>query len=178
LPSLDGVGVCRKIRAKNITTPVIMLTAKTEEIDKVLGLETGADDYITKPFSIREFQARIKAVMRRAMPPELENAAGNKILEFEGLKVDLEKRAVYKNDVEIQMTNKEFDLLQVMASHPGKSFSRQNLLNLVWGYDFEGLEHTVNSHINRLRSKIEEDLAKPNYIQTSWGYGYRFNENI
>ena len=178
IPTMDGVELCRAIRAKNILTPVIMITAKTEEIDKVLGLETGADDYITKPFSVRELQARIKSLMRRVNAPNALGSTEKKQLSFDGLKIDLEKRVVYKDDQEVILTNKEFDLLQVLASKPGKSFNRQSLLQLVWGYEFEGLEHTVNSHINRIRSKIEDDMGKPTYIQTSWGYGYRFNENI
>ncbi len=178
IPSMDGVELCRAIRAKNILTPVIMITARTEEIDKVLGLETGADDYVTKPFSVRELQARVKSLMRRINAPNASTRKEKKQLSFEGLKIDLDKRMVYKENQEVVLTNKEFDLLQVLASKPGKSFNRQSLLQLVWGYDFEGLEHTVNSHINRIRSKIEDDMGNPTYIQTSWGYGYRFNENI
>jgi len=178
IPSMDGVELCRAIRAKNIPTPVIMITARTEEIDKVLGLETGADDYITKPFSVRELQARVKAVMRRFDKHQVGGAEEKKQLNFDRLVIDVEKRTLYKDDQEIILTNKEFDLLQVLASKPGKSFNRQSLLHLVWGYDFEGLEHTVNSHINRIRSKIEDDMGNPIYIQTSWGYGYRFNENL
>ncbi len=178
LPSMDGLELCRAIRAKNIPTPIIMITARTEEIDKVLGLETGADDYITKPFSVREMQARVKAVMRRFDKNVSGVGEEKKKLNFDRLVIDIEKRAIYKDDQEIILTNKEFDLLQVLASKPGKSFNRQSLLHLVWGYDFEGLEHTVNSHINRIRSKIEDDMGKPVYIQTTWGYGYRFNENL
>ena len=178
IPSMDGVELCRAIRAKNIVTPIIMITARTEEIDKVLGLETGADDYITKPFSVREMQARVKAVMRRFDKNVRGISEEKKQLNFDRLTIDIEKRTLYKDGQEIILTNKEFDLLQVLASKPGKSFNRQSLLHLVWGYDFEGLEHTVNSHINRIRSKIEDDMGKPLYIQTSWGYGYRFNENL
>ncbi len=177
LPEMDGIDICREVRAKNKEVPIIMITAKTEEIDKVLGLETGADDYITKPFSIRELQARIKAVTRRSNQKQTSGKNTNEgVLSFEGLKVDTELRAVFKNEERLHLTTKEFDLLSLLAQNPGKSFSRQQLLNLVWQYDFEGFEHTVNSHINRLRAKIEEDMADPQYILTTWGYGYRFNE--
>lgn len=177
LPGMDGIDVCREIRSMNKSVPIIMLTAKTEEIDKVLGLETGADDYITKPFSIRELQARIKAVLRRSKKTEKpEEGKANKVLDFGDLKVDVDKRAVWKNDERLHLTTKEFDLLALLAQNPGKSFSRQQLLKLVWEYDFAGFEHTVNSHINRLRSKIEKNMADPKYILTTWGFGYRFNE--
>lgn len=177
LPGMDGIDVCREIRSTNKTVPIIMLTAKTEEIDKVVGLETGADDYITKPFSIRELQARIKAVMRRSKTSDLgETDIENKILDFGILKIDVDKRAVWKNDERLHLTTKEFDLLALLAQNPGKSFSRQQLLKLVWEYDFVGFEHTVNSHINRLRAKIEQDMADPSFILTTWGFGYRFNE--
>lgn len=178
LPNMDGMDVCRNLRAKNISTPVIMLTAKSEEIDKVLGLETGADDYITKPFSIRELQARVKAVMRRSGSHEQRASDENTIFEAGDLEIDFDKRTVLKKGQRVDLTTKEFDLLSLLASKPGKSFRRKELLNLVWGYDFVGFEHTVNSHINRLRAKIEPDMSKPTYILTTWGYGYRFNESI
>ncbi len=179
LPGMDGIDVCREIRSQNKSVPIIMLTAKTEEIDKVVGLETGADDYITKPFSIRELQARIKAVMRRSKKDPQASAVGDsRILDFGALKVDVDKRAVWKNEERLHLTTKEFDLLTLLAQSPGKSFSRQQLLKLVWEYDFAGFEHTVNSHINRLRAKIENDMADPQYILTTWGFGYRFSEKI
>ena len=177
LPSMDGVDICREIRAKNKNVPIIMLTAKTEEIDKVVGLETGADDYITKPFSIRELQARVKAVLRRSSKKVSKVSGGElAILDFETIQIDIDKRAVQKDGKRLHLTTKEFDLLALLAQNPGKSFSRQQLLNLVWEYDFEGFQHTVNSHINRLRAKIEEDMADPKFILTTWGFGYRFNE--
>ena len=176
LPFMDGLELCKTIRSKNIQTPVIMLTAKSEEIDKVLGLETGADDYITKPFSVRELQARVKAIMRRSKHNQ-SYSGQHQILKAGDLEIDFEKRNVKMNQERIELTPKEFDLLSLLASKPGKSFNRKELLNLVWGYDFIGFEHTVNSHINRLRSKIEPDMAAPQYILTTWGYGYRFNEN-
>lgn len=178
LPSMDGVEICRKIRAFDGDTPIIMITSKSEEIDRVLGLETGADDYIVKPFSVRELQARVKAVMRRSRRSNDAHGQEGASLSFELLNIDTDRRIVTKHDKRVEMTPKEFDLLALLASNPGKSFNRQSILNLVWGYEFEGFEHTVNSHINRLRAKIEDDMAKPKYIITTWGYGYRFNENI
>lgn len=176
LPSLDGLEVCRKLRAEKITTPILMLTAKAEEIDKVLGLETGADDYLTKPFSIREFIARVKAIFRRAEihKSASENPENEKVLEYENLSIDVSKRKIMIDSKRVDLTPKEFDLLALMAKTPGKSYSRERLLSIVWGYEFEGYEHTVNSHINRLRSKIEKDLSNPKFILTTWGVGYRF----
>ncbi|MGS0528229.1 response regulator [Zobellia nedashkovskayae] len=176
LPSMDGVEICKKLRAEK-NTPVIMLTAKSEEIDRVLGLEIGADDYITKPFSIRELLARIKAVMRRtdAQQVKAENTA---TIACEGLFIDIDKRKVLLNDTKIELSPKEFELLVLMASNPGRNYSRTELLNMIWGYNFEGYEHTVNSHINRLRAKIESDMANPTFILTTWGVGYKFNEDI
>ena len=176
LPSLDGVEVCRRLRATK-NTPVIMLTAKSEEIDRGLGLEIGADDYMTKPFSIRELLARIKAVLRRT------NDTGKKqedtsIISAEGLTIDIDKRKVVVDDYKIELSPKEFELLVLMASNPGRNYTRTELLNMIWGYNFEGYEHTVNSHINRLRAKIESDMANPTYILTTWGVGYKFNEEI
>jgi len=176
LPVMDGVEVCRKIRAKK-GTPIIMLTAKSEEIDRVLGLEIGADDYITKPFSIRELLARIKAVLRRTSAPA-QSKQTNSALNFEGLQIDIEKRKITVNGQRIELSPKEFELLVLMASNPGRNYSRSELLNMIWGYNFEGYEHTVNSHINRLRAKIESDMANPTYILTTWGVGYKFNEDI
>ena len=178
MPGMDGIEVCQKVRAQK-TTPIIMLTAKTEEIDRVLGLEMGADDYITKPFSIRELQARVKAVFRRTqmIKESLEQPVGSQ-LNFEGLSVNVETRKVLRDEERIELSPKEFELLVLMASNPGKSYSRSDLLKIVWGYDFDGYEHTVNSHINRLRAKIEPDMANPTYILTTWGVGYRFNEEV
>ncbi|WP_405396856.1 response regulator [Maribacter sp. Asnod2-G09] len=176
LPGLDGVEICRKLRATK-NTPVIMLTAKSEEIDRVLGLEIGADDYMTKPFSIRELLARIKAVLRRSNKVELKQPDTSIIL-AEGLSIDIDKRKVVLGDYKIELSPKEFELLVLMASNPGRNYTRTELLNIIWGYNFEGYEHTVNSHINRLRAKIESDMANPNYILTTWGVGYKFNEEI
>lgn len=177
LPTIDGIEICKKVRAAKVNTPIIMITSKSEEIDRVIGLETGADDYIVKPFSIREFQARVKAVLRRSLSDST-NANSSDKFEYDKLMIDIEKRICTKNQMRIDLAPKEFDLLALLASNPGKSFNRQSILNLVWGYEFEGFQHTVNSHINRIRAKIEDDMAKPNYIITTWGYGYRFNEDI
>ena len=179
LPEKDGMEICREVRAKNTSVPILMLTAKSEEIDKVLGLEMGADDYLTKPFSIREFIARVKAIFRR-MEVLNNNAqqAGMSVLRFGDLGVDIDKRKVTLNEKRVDLSPKEFELLSLLASNPGKSYDRAKILNLVWGYDFEGYEHTVNSHINRLRAKIEPDIQQPTYILTTWGVGYRFNEEL
>lgn len=178
LPGMDGMEVCRQLRAQRKTTPILMLTAKSEEIDKVLGLETGADDYLTKPFSVREFIARVKAIFRRTrLMEEQLSAPSSGVLRFGNLELDTEKRKVSVSNQRVDLTPKEFELLHLLAAHPGRSYSRSQILNLVWGYDFNGYEHTVNSHINRLRAKIEPDISQPTYILTSWGVGYRFNEN-
>ena len=178
LPSMDGVEICKKLRASK-NTPVIMLTAKSEEIDRVLGLEIGADDYITKPFSIRELLARVKAVMRRtALKPLGKEKDATASIAAEGLFIDIEKRKVLLRKQKVELSPKEFELLVLMASNPGRNYSRTELLNIIWGYNFDGYEHTVNSHINRLRAKIESDMANPNYILTTWGVGYKFNEDI
>ncbi len=175
LPIMDGVEICKKIRAKQCT-PIIMLSARIEEIDRVLGLELGADDYITKPFSIREFIARVKAIFRR-IEFNKENQEKSKI-EIKGLVIDVHKRKVTINNTNINLSPKEFDLLTLMASNPGVNYSREHLLRTIWGYNYTGYEHTVNSHINRLRIKIEPDVANPTYIITRWGVGYAFNEDL
>jgi DNA-binding response OmpR family regulator len=180
LPELNGMEVCRKIRQTDRHTPILMLTARSEEIDKVMGLETGADDYLTKPFSIREFIARVKVIFRRREDNEQDATpvSSSSIINFGPLKIDIDKRKVTLDDIRIELSPKEFDLISLLASNPGKSYSRKSLLNLVWGYDFEGYEHTVNSHINRLRGKIEDDVSNPVFILTTWGVGYRFNEDL
>ena len=178
LPKMDGLDVCKKIRQKEILTPILMLTSKSEEFDKVLGLELGADDYLTKPFSIRELVARVKAIFRRlemAQHPAQEQGESVE-LEFGNQKINLEKRKVTLDNKQIELTAKEFDLLALFAQKPGRTFTRTDLLDTIWGYQFAGYEHTVNSHINRLRSKIEDDPTHPLYIQTVWGVGYRFAE--
>ncbi|WP_338410044.1 response regulator transcription factor, partial [uncultured Flavobacterium sp.] len=178
LPDIDGVEICKRIRAEKNFTPIMMLTARSEVIDKIIGLETGADDYLIKPFSIREFIARVKALIRRSEIGINEDKVKNEILKCDELTIDSQKRKVMINDTKVELTPKEFDLLYLFMSNPGKNYSRDNLLNLVWGYEFSGYEHTVNSHINRLRTKIEADLGKPKYILTTWGIGYRFTDEI
>jgi len=175
LPRMDGFDVCKEIRSSNKQVPILMLTAKSEEVDKVLGLEIGADDYMTKPFSIRELLARVKAILRRAKTSTDQKQPNSK-LHYKDLTVDLNKRRVILNDELIELTSKEYDLLVLFFSNPGKAYSREELLNIVWGYSYEGYSHTVNSHINRLRSKIEEDPSEPVYIKTVWGVGYRFSD--
>jgi DNA-binding response OmpR family regulator len=177
LPGLDGLEVCRRLRAASVNTPILMLTAKTTELDRVLGLELGADDYLTKPFSIMELLARVKAIIRRS---SLSNTtapdSSTETISINGIDIDPECRTVSIGDNPVELTAREFDLLLHFASHPGKVFSREQLLNQVWGYGHEGYEHTVNSHINRLRKKIEQDPADARYILTVWGVGYKFSE--
>ena len=177
LPGLDGLEVCRRLRGASKHTPVLMLTARTTELDRVLGLELGADDYLTKPFSIMELLARVKAIIRRAGLADTQRPDnGSDIIRINGLLIDPARRAVSVDDTAIDLTAREFDLLYYFASHPGQVFSRQQLLNRVWGYGHDGYEHTVNSHINRLRKKIERDPANARYILTVWGIGYKFTE--
>lgn len=180
LPGMDGLEICRSLRAQQSSSFILMLTARSEELDKVLGLEMGADDYLTKPFSIREFIARVKALFRREKSGKHENkkAAINLQLKFDNLLMDLELRKVILEGKKVDLSPKEYELLCLLASHPGRSYSRIQLLNIIWGYDFEGYEHTINTHINRLRSKIEPDMGNPKFILTTWGVGYRFNEEL
>jgi two-component system alkaline phosphatase synthesis response regulator PhoP len=178
LPGMDGLSVCKYIREKNPFIPILMLTAKSDEIDRVLGLEIGADDYMTKPFSVRELVARVKALLRR-VHTDMEVASGNKdrgIIEYNGFSLDFDKRKITLNGKVIDLTVKEFDLLALFIRHPGRTYSRNDLLKLIWSYQYQGYEHTVNSHINRLRSKIEDDPGHPRYLKTVWGVGYRFAE--
>jgi DNA-binding response OmpR family regulator len=178
LPKMDGLSVCKRIRSENEYLPILMLTSKSEELDKVLGLELGADDYITKPFSIREFIARIKAMFRRLEVDQEKIAQHSQpqILNFGDLVIDFEKRKVSLSGKVLELTTKEFDLLALFAKNPGRTYSRNDLLDQVWGYQFSGYDHTVNSHINRLRGKIEKDPSSPQFIKTVWGFGYRFVE--
>lgn len=176
LPGMDGFEICRKIRSKDSKTPILMLTAKAEEIDKIMGLEFGADDYLTKPFSIRELTARVKALLRRSQTSDDPQNAAQESIEFGDLYIYPNKRMISLGDEQLELTSKEFDLLLLFANNPGRAYSRQQLLDVVWGYQYNGYSHTVNSHINRLRSKIEKDPSNPKYIQTVWGIGYRFTE--
>ena len=176
LPGIDGMEICRAIRRTDNYTPVMMLTARSAELDRVLGLEIGADDYVTKPFSIRELVARVKALLRRvdSFAGRMTNDAPQS-LQLGDLEIDPATRAVRLDDRTVELTAREFDLLWHFASHPGRVFTRAQLLDSVWGYGHEGYEHTVNSHINRLRAKIERDPSRPQHILTVWGVGYRFS---
>ena len=177
LPGLDGLDICRRLRNKSDYTPILMLTSKSSELDRVLGLELGADDYVTKPFSIRELVARVKALFRRIDELKIpENMDKGTTLQAADLVIDTEKRTVLLKGRPVELTAKEFDLLFHFASHPGRVYTRAQLLDTVWGYGHDGYEHTVNSHINRLRSKIEENPAQPAYVLTVWGVGYKFME--
>lgn len=173
LPEVDGLEICRTVRGSNRQIPILMLTAKSSELDRVLGLELGADDYMTKPFSTLELVARVKALLRRARIAE-EHEITEKTISFRALKIDAGNRRVFINNDEVDLTPKEFDLLHYFAIHPGRVFSRMQLLDKVWGYSYEGYHHTVNSHINRLRTKIESNPQEPEYILTRWGVGYEF----
>jgi DNA-binding response OmpR family regulator len=171
LPKMTGFEVCQQIREFS-SMPIIMLTAKGDDMDKILGLEYGADDYITKPFNILEVKARIKAIMRRSSKKAADNQA--KVIKFEDLKIDCESRRVYVSNKEVNLTAKEFDLLELLIFNPNKVYSRENLLNIVWGYDYPGDVRTVDVHIRRLREKIEDNPSEPKYIHTKWGVGYFF----
>ena len=173
LPKLDGFQVCQQIREFS-DMPVVMLTAKSEDMDKILGLEYGADDYITKPFNILEVKARIKAIMRRTS--KRKEPAGGPVLIKGSLKIDCESRRVFIGEREINLTAKEFDVLELLAMNPNKVYSRENLLNLVWGYDYPGDARTVDVHIRRLREKIEMNPSEPKYVHTKWGVGYYFQD--
>ncbi len=173
LPLLNGFEVCQQIREFS-DVPIIMLTAKGDDMDKILGLEYGADDYITKPFNILEVKARIKAIMRRRVQKDKKET--QTVYTSGSLRIDIESRRGYINDVEVNLTAKEFDLLELLMLHPNKVYGREELLNTVWGYDYPGDVRTVDVHIRRLREKIEETPSNPTYIHTKWGVGYYFQK--
>ena len=172
LPKLNGLEVCQQIREFS-DVPIIMLTAKGEDMDKILGLEYGADDYITKPFNILEVKARIKAIMRRAGKKAEPKVSSNMLVKGD-MRIDCESRRVVIGSKEINLTAKEFDLLELLAMNPNKVYSRDNLLNIVWGYEYPGDARTVDVHIRRLREKIETNPSDPKYVYTKWGVGYYF----
>lgn len=172
LPSLSGFEVCQAVREFS-DVPIIMLTAKSDDMDKILGLEYGADDYITKPFNILEVKARIKAIIRRNHRTDVSREQDSMVV-FGALKVDLEGRRVIVHDKEVNLTAKEYDLLELLMNNPGKVYSRDNLLNIVWGYDYIGDARTVDVHVRRLREKIESVPGNPEFIHTKWGVGYYF----
>ncbi len=172
LPKLSGLEVCQQVREFS-DVPIVMLTAKGEDMDKIMGLEYGADDYITKPFNILEVKARIKAIMRRSSQKNTAEPSG-KVVEVGDLVLDCEGRRVSVNGKEVNLTTKEFDLLELLVFNPNKVYSRESLLNTVWGYEYPGDVRTVDVHIRRLREKIEENPSEPKYVHTKWGVGYYF----
>ena len=175
LPKMDGLAVCRELREKAPYIPILMLTAKDDVVDKVLGLEMGADDYITKPFSLRELEARIKSVLRRVRTSVGKNGAGDDAPITRGkLRIDPSKREVMVGERLVELTPKEFDLLRLVASNPGRVFPRKYLLEKIWDYSYEGYDRTIDSHINRLRAKIEDNPENPQMVLTVWGIGYKF----
>lgn len=173
LPKLDGLNACQQIREFS-SVPIIMLTAKGEDMDKIMGLEYGADDYMTKPFNILELKARIKAILRRTRSAGEEKNLHR--LDIDNLKLDFDSRRVFTGDKEVNLTAKEFDLLELLSTNPGKVYSREKLLDVVWGYDYPGDVRTVDVHVRRLREKIEPNPSEPKFIFTKWGVGYYFND--
>src|SRR5207249_10972799 len=177
LPKMDGLAVCKELREKNPQMPILMLTAKDDVVDKVLGLEMGADDYITKPFSLRELEARIKSVLRRTRTASSPDGVRDEAPIMRGkLRIDPAKREVTIGDRQVELTPKEFDLLKLFASNPGRVFPRKYLLEKIWDYSYEGYDRTIDSHINRLRAKVEENPENPQMVLTVWGIGYKFND--
>jgi DNA-binding response OmpR family regulator len=173
LPGLSGLDVCRELRAQGRRMPLLMLTARAAELDRVLGLELGADDYVTKPFSVLELRARVRALLRRAAPAAVPAEAPSR-LGCHGLDIDRLRRRAWLDGQELVLTPREFDLLWHFMGHPGRAFTRAELLEQVWGYGHDGYDHTVNSHINRLRSKLGDERSESRFIHTVWGVGYRF----
>jgi DNA-binding response OmpR family regulator len=177
LPKMDGLAVCKELREKISYLPILMLTAKDDVVDKVLGLEMGADDYITKPFSLRELEARIKTVLRRTRNTSGQDGFRNEAPIARGrLRIDTAKREVTVGDRQVELTPKEFDLLKLFASNPGRVFPRKYLLEKIWDYTYEGYDRTIDSHINRLRAKIEDNPENPQMVLTVWGIGYKFSD--
>ena len=175
LPGIDGLEICRRLRQDSSAVPILMLTSKSSELDRVVGLEVGADDYVTKPFSVLELIARIKAILRRSELAKGSASDSREEVRVGCLEIDPAARCATIRGEAVDLTAREFDLLLHFASHPGRVFRRLELLDSVWGYGHEGYEHTVNSHINRLRAKIEEDPAHPEMVVTVWGVGYKMN---
>ncbi len=173
LPKYDGLQVCQLVREFS-NLPIIMLTAKGEDMDKIMGLEYGADDYVTKPFNILELKARIKAILRRAQP--IDKSVQKKTIEVGDLRLELSSRRVFINNKEMNLTAKEFDMLELFATHPGKVYSREQLLSTIWGKEYPGDVRTVDVHVRRLREKIEPNPGQPEYIYTKWGVGYYFKD--
>src|SRR4029453_13203817 len=176
LPKMDGLAVCKELRQKNPQMPILMLTAKDDVVDKVLGLEMGADDYITKPFSLREVEARIKSVLRRSAAMASGDVKDETPIVRGNLRVDPVRREVTIAERQVELTPKEFDLLRLFAANPGRVFPRKYLLEKIWDYSYEGYDRTIDSHINRLRAKIEENPENPQMVLTVWGIGYKFSD--
>ena len=177
LPRMDGLAVCRELREKANHLPILMLTAKDDVVDKVLGLEMGADDYITKPFSLRELEARIKSVLRRSRISVNADSGKDESPVVRGrLRIDPARREVTIGERQVELTPKEFDLLRLFATNPGRVFPRKYLLEKIWDYSYEGYDRTIDSHINRLRAKIEENPENPQMVLTVWGIGYKFSD--
>lgn len=173
LPNLNGFEVCQQIREFS-DVPIIMLTAKGDDMDKILGLEYGADDYITKPFNILEVKARIKAIFRRSTKKDSRQEKDSSVMVFGGMKVEKDARRVYVDDVEVNLTAKEFDIIMLLVNHPNKVYGRDQLLKEIWGADYPGDVRTVDVHVRRLREKVESNPSEPTYIHTKWGVGYYF----
>ena len=175
LPKMDGLTVCRNIRSFS-NVPIIMLSAKSEDIDKILGLEYGADDYITKPFNIREVTSRIKAIFRRCSPQKPGKSSSDMLVSGD-ITLDYNFRRIVIKDETVELTSKEFDLMELFVKNPGKVYTRENLLDIAWGFDYLGDVRTVDVHIRRLREKIEKNPAEPDYIKTKWGVGYYYKKD-
>ena len=173
LPKMTGLEVCQQVREFS-NVPIVMLTAKGEDMDKIMGLEYGADDYITKPFNILEVKARLKAIIRRTKRPGGDRDEQPRVVEIGELRMDCDSRRVFVGNREVNLTVKEFDVLQLLVFNPNKVYSRENLLNIVWGYEYPGDVRTVDVHIRRLREKIESNPSDPKYVHTKWGVGYYF----
>src|SRR5712664_574311 len=177
LPKMDGLAVCRELREKVNYLPILMLTAKDDVVDKVLGLEMGADDYITKPFSLRELEARIKSVLRRSRTSSSSDGSKDEAPIIRGrLRIDPTRREVTIGDRQVDLTPKEFDLLRLFAANPGRVFPRKYLLEKIWDYSYEGYDRTIDSHINRMRAKVEDNTENPQLVLTVWGIGYKFTD--
>ena len=175
MPQKDGLQAAQEIRAFS-TVPIIMLTARSEKADLLMGFESGADDYVTKPFDVMVLKARVRALLRRASISGSGTTAAKQILRVGPIAIDEQRRSAWKNDAPVELTMKEFDLILFLMKNPGKVYSRENLLDLVWGYEYQGDTRTVDVHVRRLREKLEPDPAHPRYIATKWGVGYYFNE--
>jgi DNA-binding response OmpR family regulator len=174
----NGLDVCRRLRSKSYYPPILILSSRASEMERILGLEMGADDFVAKPFSVLELLARIKAIFRRTNAIRTEMTNAKAVVNAGGMTIDPDKRLVVVDGRPIDLTAKEFELLHHLAQNPGRVYTREQLLDFVWGYNHAGYEHTVNSHVNRLRGKIERDPANPVYVRTVWGVGYKFSEII